>query len=188
MAKKTWVNIGGSWHNVKAAWLNVAGVWKKITPKGNIAGVWKEFIQYALKVYDYGVENIKIVEGYRNGNRGTITKNSDHIRLYVSNQSSQDDIGMETETMIDVTPYKSIKMIYDLSSTAGTGNLCFKIDTNKASSQNSYVARNLLNVVGSNLETSIDVSEMSGEFYIQAIALASNYNFTEAKIYAIWLE
>ncbi|MED2006684.1 hypothetical protein P4V39_00950 [Brevibacillus borstelensis] len=46
MAKKTWVNIAGTWRNVKAVWLNVNGTWTKVVPKGNLDGVWKELITY----------------------------------------------------------------------------------------------------------------------------------------------
>ncbi|KIL79605.1 hypothetical protein [Bacillus badius] len=188
MAKKTWVNIGGTYRDVKTAWVNMGGIWKKFIPKGNIAGVWKEFIQYALKIYEYGRENILLVEGYRSGSRGSIIKNSDHIRLFIKNDDQYDKIGITTDTLIDVTEFNSLKMIYDLSSTNDRGNLYFKIDKTKNSSEQQYVARNTLYDDGTSLETTIDVSSLSGDFYVQVVSYVPNYNFLEAKIYAIWLE
>ena len=91
MAKKTWVNVSGTWKEVKNVWNNVAGVWKEnVMPKINVTGVWKICISYITQInkhanatnmseYKYGMmtaktDNYALIAGGIGGVSDTFTK------------------------------------------------------------------------------------------------------------------
>lgn len=194
MPKNTWVNVAGTWREVQNVWMNVGGVWKqKVVPKGNINGTWKEFMQYYLPLYEYGTEYTPIQMGYILGSivspNIAYEENADHIRLYINNDSSLFKVGVETTNPVDVTEYSTAKILFDYWTNIETvTNFDFMLDTQPNRGEIDNVARASHGSVGENLEMSLDVSGLSGGYYIKGIVSPRTYRTVEVKIKAIWLE
>lgn len=182
MPKKTWVNIGGTWRAVKNVWVNIGGAWKqKVIPKGNIAGVWKDFIQYMLTIYDNGIQFFTIS---KSSSGGSVIFNATNI--YVSEYNTE--VVAATDNMIDITGFKTLNIQWKLSTSVEGGTL-FYIGASTSRTGTVYNAYSWLkNSSTTAITTSVDISSLSGSYYIK-VAIHDNVSTSgSAYIYKIWLE
>lgn len=191
MAKKPWVNINGAWHAVKNVWVNIGGTWKqKVIPKGNIAGVWKDFIQYSFDIYKLGVENIPIVLNTQYGNCYLI-KNATDIYLSVakSYSGSYGSMTAVTDTPIDLTNYSTLFLTLEGVQTftsQAQRDVFLRVGTDK--SNTGYVAQRRITNADANTTISLDVSTLSGEYYVKFYLYTVDMSDTHIYFNHLWLE
>ncbi|MBM7577658.1 hypothetical protein [Jeotgalibacillus terrae] len=186
MAKKTWINISGTWTEVKNVWQNVGGVWKeKVLPKGNISGVWKEFMQYLVQIYKEGIEYIPMVQARLGGTGSFVEKRASDIRIRSGGQFNNENTSVATDIPIDLT---NLSTLYVDWAASGPGDFSVAISPVKNSYFQSYTAR-IRN--GSNFSRrvqSLDISSLSGEYYIIVHCVSGNLNFADVYLYELRIE
>ncbi|MBM7579996.1 hypothetical protein [Jeotgalibacillus terrae] len=173
MAKKTWINISGTWTEVKNVWQNVGGVWKeKVLPKGNISGVWKEFMQYLVQIYKEGTEFTPLVEGINVSTNKEVERNAGYIRLYCVNSDASGtgingggQLALVTDQPLDLTNFSTVIIDWGTTLTAGKSHLI--VSSVKNGDFNTFEAKRTRDGSFNRVVESLDVSGLTGEFYIR---------------------
>lgn len=190
MAKKTWVNIAGTWRNAKNVWVNVNGVWKeKVIPKGNIAGNWRDFIQYMQELYKNGDFTIPFSQAYNSSSFNTLTKNNSNFVMHLqAHNSTVQTFIYSTVNSIDLTNYKTLTLNLSIPKLANVGSvrqggISVGISASKPISPSPpYVAQSSVNFNESALSETltIDVSALSGMHYLYIKGHYNSYaNFAD---------
>lgn len=146
-------------------------------------GEWIPFIEYALYLYNLGVENVQwnYSDSGLNGEHSG-SKNSDHL-YQISEGSGYSKF--TTDLRVDLTEYNKLYIDWELDiADYTTAIFCASpttLDTD-------YVARvfhrGLDGVSGTRRIDELDISGLSGEFYLM-VRLASN---GVIKTYRVWTE
>ena len=191
MANATWLNIGGVWKKVTNVWQNVGGVWKqKVVPKGNIGGVWKEFIQYSTKLYELGTEYYSIVRGYCTGTSGRsyiYKENTDNITLTTNyNVSGYANCSLQTQNAIDLTNVNTIYV--DWERTGSVRNNSNRIYVSEFSNSSSRVAATYIDGRFTRQVYSLNVSSLSGNYYIVVNNSDEPNSNGDLIVYRLWME
>lgn len=192
MANATWLNIGGIWKKVTNVWQNVGGVWKqKVVPKGNIGGVWKEFIQYSTKLYELGTEYYSIVQGYCTGTPGksyTYKENTDNITLTTNPKFhvGYANCSLRTQNVIDLTNVNTIYV--DWERTGSVRNNWNTIYVSEYSNSSSSVAATSIGASFTRQVSSLNVSSLSGKYYIVVNNSDEPNSWGDLIVYRLWME
>ena len=123
----------------------------------------------------------------------TFAKNADHLYFYTTRSTSTagqyGDLWTSTENKIDLTNINAVKITYDYD-TNGASNYFINIGDTKNSGE--YVERVFSAVTGTNRTLSVDVSGLSGSYYIKLQSTTSADTnpdtYAEAKVYDIYLD
>lgn len=186
MSKNTWINVQGTWKAVTNVWVNVGGIWKsKATPKVNVGGIWKDFIQYMFSIYDNGIERISIVQGRKPSSYSIFQKNADNIFLQSYVGTIDDEVTLVTNVMVDVTEYTKVCVEWAASD---KGSYFIIASTDKLSASNVFNTK--FSKTGSFTKTVdyLDVSSLTGSFYIRCHAVTTMQGIGKINIHKIWLE
>lgn len=198
MAKKTYVKVGGVWKEVKNVWVNAGGVWRqKVIPKVNIGGIWKEVMQYLIEIYNNGVEGVALVKGFDSSRAlETITRNPSDIQLKLRCAFDPSgpvtvSFGLTTDSMVDVTDYSSLKIslgdVY-LNTSQQTRTAYLIVSNNKTGNYTAYVSRLAFGQTNANSVLSLDVSSLSGSYYVQVHMVTNDSVESYLHFNKLWLE
>ncbi|MDF1507620.1 hypothetical protein PZE06_05420 [Robertmurraya sp. DFI.2.37] len=183
MTKKTWVNVNGTFRNVKSVWVKINDIWKKCVPKGKVDGIWKEFIIYMKKLYTDGVEEVPF-EGI---GTGSITKYSDRMFIIASG-GVQTRERVVTVDMIDITAFNKLFIEWSFNRKIGANSARFGAVLQK-SGYGGNIFYNSSQSFSKKIDF-VDISQLSGEFYLYAEVFQGNADFSgpEVNVYKMWLE
>lgn len=171
----------------------ISGAWVAKTPKTYQSGAWVDWITY---LYNNGDECTNVTGGWSaNGwTDGTTTikegtKNSDHILLGASTTST-------TNARHIIATENKIKILPETKSVCVTAtpiliaqNNCFNIVVSPTKTRTDRIANiEIIGTVGTTETFSLDVSDISGDYYVELDSWASSNTKRQAKIHAIWLE
>lgn len=138
-----------------------------------VNGEWVPFIEYTLYIYNKGIENISLVDGYTTtrANR-KITMNSAHITfdLKSSQGGSTAHHTIVTDSSLNLTNYKTLKLsLLDISifTSQSLRDAYLFISPDKTANYfGNYVARYKIARFQSNTVVEIDVTSLIGDFYV----------------------
>lgn len=153
-------------------------------------GEWVPFIQYLLTLYKNGEEFTPFVEGYSNtsAQNRSFVKGINAYDLTVIRANNI--LHVESEIKVDVSDFKTLKMTcYNDGANRFNYAIIGASNTSKSSTLVAETSE-YINSLGDEFAVSLDISSLSGEFYIitgmKAGALsAATYKL---KITNIWLE
>lgn len=153
-----------------------------------------------LILYDYGIENVPFVgwdidgDKYPDYTEYEVSKYPNYLYLYSSNWSAPapPTVGFSTSNKIDLTPYTTIKIKWELVGIEGMDNdefPLFGISDVQKPRNSTYYAKMLQNGDISYpdngvYENVLDLSDITGQYHVVA---GSNYR-NNVKIYFISLE
>ncbi|MBA9027506.1 hypothetical protein [Peribacillus huizhouensis] len=199
MAKNTWFKTAGTWKKAVNVWQNINGVWKqRVIPKGNISGVWKDFIQYIINLYINGISNVSW--GLYKSRTQTIasiayseqTLNF-NFRCDSDGAGSSRSFAMYTPEMYDLTSASKVTVEFAeirLGTSTQNNPLYLIVSTQQTGLATVYNARTsyFKTGVSSNITLELDVSSLSGDFYIRLNATNTDVNDNYAHIRKITIE
>lgn len=156
----------------------VGGAWQTVTAMTYQDGAWAEW--WDGYVYKAGDEYEDFTGGWESAwntgsyyqNKGTVTKNEDNIKI--STAGSTYSIYAKTVNKVNVTSFNTLSVV--ATSTHGKFGLSDGESWNEA---NDMVA----SASPKNGEASLDISELTGEYYVCMYIAAGNSNtYTEVKL------
>lgn len=135
-----------------------------------------------VKFYTEGVENVEWVEAYSTGDEtyGTQSKESDHLYIEIFDKvGSTVNRTYATKDPVDVTSLKQIEIYFRTSETVSAAirfGVAVARDTNNSSS--SYVVTANPSAKPNGYTSILDVSELTGEYYIRVCLMNANANIS----------
>lgn len=123
-------------------------------------------------------ENTSFVTGFNTGGSNAVTENfydsslsSYSTRLNVPGITGVSEIGWVTDVTVDLTGYSSLEVTWRQAGTANNNNSSrLVVSTNKTADSNTFDARATAINTFSLTTTSLDVSGLSGSYYIRVHA------------------
>ena len=153
-----------------------------------------------LILYDYGIENVPFVgwdidgDKYPDYTEYEVSKYPNYLYLYTTSWSAPSPpiVGFSTSNKIDITPYTTIKIKWELVGLEGLDNEYFPSfgisNIQKAYRSTHYTkmfeGRDISQPALGVYEKALDLSDITGQYYI---VVSSNYR-NNVKIYSIILE
>jgi hypothetical protein len=142
-------------------------------------------------LYNEGAGEDDWVAGYSTGS-GSQSKESDHFYLDLDS-SSHAERAWVTDELVDLSSYNTVKIeweSYDWNYESGMGNVWvyFVTSTDKATPAGDYITVIAKSEEFTSRIDEMDISGLSGSYYIR-VHLTGNYvNDAKLKIYKVWLE
>lgn len=121
-------------------------------------------------------ENTSFVTGFNTGGSNAVTENlldgfTYSTRLNVPGISGVSEIGWVTDVTVDLTGYSSLEVTWRQGGTGNNNNSSrLVVSTNKTADSNTFDARVTAANTFSTTTTSLDVSGLSGSYYIRVHA------------------
>lgn len=140
-------------------------------------------------LYDGGTEYVDWVKGYESRDC-TLTKGASYMTLTTPAESSS-EIAVVTDSKVDLTNWNSVEFHAYWTSTSNWAARHFIVSSAKNNSRDTYDVRVAYLGTGTesgNIYPSLDVSALSGEYYIRAHQTGSKYSSFNMRIYKVWLE
>jgi hypothetical protein len=148
-------------------------------------------------LYSEGVESVTFIEGNDSdsGYYSSVSKESDHLHLKSTPKdgSLSEQVSYVTEIKVDVTDFTALNIDWENvgEGTTWNGSL-LNVTTEQRSGKNTYTAQiyHAHNAFPRTVE-SLDVSSLSGEFFIKVFALGGTGQTASQSIvnvYNLWLE
>ena len=153
---------------------------------------WLEEVPSESEVYLYneGTHEDDWVEGF-SINSGSQSKQSNHLYLHAEDASGSAERVYVTDATVNLTNYGSLKIEWENTGDSKDENvsaLC--VSTGKTNWYNTYNARILEKQDFGKKTSTLDISGMSGDYYIRVHTrdLAGTATKAELKVYKVWLE
>ncbi|MDO7787112.1 hypothetical protein [Desulforamulus aquiferis] len=192
--------VNGQWRDFSDGWAKVNGVWRQITDAfTKVGGLWKPVYQLSsiVPLYTEGVENVLWVPGYAQ-DAGVQSKESNHLYIEgaVANLfNTQGERAYVTDALIDLTHINTLYIDWEKTATpyeiyANTYGT-FVVSTNKMGDRETRTAWFTDRGVWSRRINTINVSSLSGHYYIRVHARtgASLEDYpSKVKVYKVWGE
>lgn len=161
----------------------ISGVWVDVEATTYQGGEWVDWI---LFLYNNGDEFLNITGGWERVN-GTLTKNADNLTLTNVGASSSTYAVAYTANMIDLTNVKEIRVIASGTVTSdGLKSCCMAVTKTKTTTRTAAVAE--VGFLATLQEHVLDVSSLTGSFYIGIMAAGSSSRQTTAITKKMWME
>ena len=167
----------------------VSGAWVDKTAKSYQGGEWVSWMKY---LYNNGDECTDITGGWvpQTETNGRATKNADHIALSYTGSSLTGAI-VDTANKIDVTGYSTL--VFDLSATVGLGTfgwvagLTTAPDLGAGWNYHKEGGGNYVAAIGtmtsvSRDEMTLDISHISGKYYVEIASAGGSVNLYSVKL------
>lgn len=176
-------------YSVGSRWVNISGNSKQefvCVDATSGSALWKATVgktDVKLYFYNEGMQEVTWSNGYSAGG-GSQSKNADHMLLTVSASSERAYV---TDVLIDLKPIS--KLCVEWSSVGQVVIGALNVSTDKNGDLTTYDARSSKSPFnsGSRLVNELDVSNLSGQYYIRVHAFNnSNENNTSLKIFKVW--
>ena len=145
------------------------------------AGLWNDFIKYSQEIYNYGNESYPL-EGYPS--YSTINRITDRLEIPSANDSER---GVVSNNPIDLTDYSTLFIEWDNGTAPSLTNNSLFVRTDKLLNS-SFAARK--NITGNITKSvaSVDITSLSGMYYVGAFCRVASSATYRLSIYRIWLE
>lgn len=178
----------GAYEYPQVCYQYISGAWVAKTARTYQKGAWVDWI---ICLYNRGVNNTAVgggitAEGWSlSGDaQAAPTFESDCIQFYSAGTARYMSCG--TDTPCDLTNYTKVSVVYDVYFTLRNGASDLVISATKDAWAANTLAHSALSV-GNNLTASIDISKLSGSYYIGA-SMSTDTAGLRGKIYEFILQ
>jgi len=172
-AKSINIYRDGAWQNQKMGYVYVNGVWVPL-------------MEYKKWIYEAGTEHMPLIVGFTSYQSIDFIKEDSYLNIY--HFRSPGTAYFSVENKVDVTDYSKAFIEWS-SELEGDSFLIFSNDIGIAPNRLDAVARlDMYEGFGKTI-SSLDISDLKGEFYISAgIRISATLKGLSLYIYNIWLE
>ncbi|QCX32444.1 hypothetical protein FDN13_01320 [Caloramator sp. E03] len=166
-----------------------SGVWKAKNAYYWDGTQWVKFFNGYNYLYNSGVEYVPFETGYTAGIGGTVTKNSDNINVYTPTADISATITAVTSQAINITGAKKIWIDWVNTGSGLSVNSSFGLITTKTTDCYTFgIAKINKSGAFTRVTESLDVSSLSGNYFVAVEARKGGTSNSNIKLYSIWLE